>query len=304
MKLFELTAQQLLIMLLYLLLGYFLFRFHVITSKGSRDLAALLVKMVIPAIIINSFCEPFSLQRLEALGSSWILAFLMLALAIGIAKVLYPHAPLENFSVSFSNAGFMGIPLVTAVLGSEAVLYAAPFVALLNVLQWTYGVDMIGEKKSSHSLRKVFWNPPMIAIGIGMILFVTGWGNAVPELLSKTLQGVCALNTPLAMIILGVYLAKENLKTLFTDGRLYQVCVARLILVPLVSLAVLWAIPIQREIALAVLICAAAPVGANVAVYSQLLGKDYVCASKIVVLSTLLSLVCLPMIAMLSQSVL
>ena len=148
MELFGLTAQQLVLMLIYLLLGYELFRFHIITSEGSRDLAALLVKLVIPAIIINSFCVPFAVQKLADLAVSWLLAALLLALAIGIAHILYPHAPLEHFSAAFSNAGFMGIPLVTAVLGSEAVLYAAPFVALLNALQWTYGMDVIREKKT------------------------------------------------------------------------------------------------------------------------------------------------------------
>ena len=268
MELFGLTAQQLVLMLIYLLLGYELFRFHIITSEGSRDLAALLVKLVIPAIIINSFCVPFAVQKLADLAVSWLLAALLLALAIGMAHILYPHAPLEHFSAAFSNAGFMGIPLVTAVLGSEAVLYAAPFVALLNALQWTYGMDVIREKKPPLSLSRIFWN------------------------------------TPLAMMILGVYLAKESPRTLFTDKKLYQVCAVRLLLVPVVSIAVLWALPVRRDIALAVLICAAAPVGANVAAYSQLLNKDYVYASKIVVFSTLFSLICLPLIVIIGQMVL
>lgn len=304
MERFGLTAQQLVLMLIYLLLGYELFRFHIITSEGSRDLAALLVKLVIPAIIINSFCVPFAVQKLADLAVSWLLAALLLALAIGIAHILYPHAPLEHFSAAFSNAGFMGIPLVTAVLGSEAVLYAAPFVALLNALQWTYGMDVIREKKTPLSLGRIFWNPPMVGIGVGLILFVTGWGDAMPALLGNALQGICALNTPLAMMILGVYLAKESPRTLFTDKKLYQVCAVRLLLVPVVSTAVLWALPVRRDIALAVLICAAAPVGANVAAYSQLLNKDYVYASKIVVFSTLFSLICLPLIVIIGQMVL
>ena len=304
MELFFLTTQQLMLMLLYLVLGYALFRFRIITSEGSRDLAGLLVKLIIPAVIVNSFCVPFSMQRLASLGVSWILAALLLALAISVAKVIYPHAPLEHFSAAFSNAGFMGIPLVTAVLGSEAVLYAAPFVALLNALQWTYGMDVIREQKMPLSLQKLFWNPPMVGIGIGLALFATGLGAQVPALFQSALQGVCALNTPLAMMILGVYLAKEDPKTLFVNGKLYQVCAVRLVLVPTLSLAVLWVLPIRQEIALAVLICAAAPAGANVATYAQLLDKDYAYASKIVVLSTLLSLLCLPVLAMIGQWVL
>lgn len=301
MELVFLTVRQLLVMVLYLLVGFFLYRGGVITSAGSKDLAAMLVKLIIPAVIVNSFCVPFSAQSLLSLGQSALLAALMLALAILVARWLYPHAPLENFSAAFSNAGFMGIPLVSAVLGADAVLYIVPFVALLNLLQWTYGADVICEKKTPVTLRQMLWNPPMVGIGIGLVLFVSGLGGALPTVAATMLQGVCGMNAPLAMVVLGVYLARENPATLFNDPRLYVVSAVRLLLVPLLSLLVLWVLPVPRALALAVLICAAAPVGANVAVYAQLYGRNHAYAGKMVVLSTLLSLISLPLVTAAGQ---
>lgn len=304
MELVHLTIQQMIVMLLYLLSGFCLFKTGVVTEEGSKALAAMLIKLIIPMVIVNSFCIPFSLASLLALGQSTLLSAMLLLLAIILARWIYPHAPLENFGAAFSNAGFMGIPLVASVLGSSAVLYAAPFVAMLNLLQWTYGVDTICGRRSCITTRQLLWNPPMVGIALGMILFGTGLGETLPVPIVSTIQGICGLNGPLAMMVLGVYLARENPITLFTSRSLYGISAVRLILIPAVSLFALWALPISSTVALTLLICAAAPVGANVAVYAQLHGKDYAYASKIVVLSTLLSLVSLPLVVAAGQMIL
>ena len=106
------------------------------------------------------------------------------------------------------------------------------------------------------------------------------------------------------MIVLGVYLAKEDPRKLFSSARTYGVSAVRLLAIPLCTLLLVWLIPAQRQASLAVMICAAAPVGANVAVYAQLHGRDHAYASKIVVVSTLLSVITLPAMTILSQRVL
>lgn len=241
MGLVLLTVQQMVVMLLYLLAGFCLFRAGVITDAGSKDLAGMLVKFVIPAVVINSFCIPFSAASLLALGQSTLLAAVLLALSIALAHGMYRRTPLENIGAAFSNAGFMGIPL-------------------------------------------------------GLVLFVSGLGGTLPAPVAATLQGISGLNGPLAMMVLGVYLARENPAALFAARRLYGVSAVRLLLIPAASLLVLWLLPAPRTPALALLLCAAAPVGANVAVYAQLHGKDYAYASKMVVLSTVLSMLSLPLV--------
>lgn len=296
MTIIPLTVQQLVIMFAYLLIGYALFHGGVLTLAGSRDLAGMLVKLIIPAILVNSFCSEFSFARLKALGQSALLSLLLLGLAILAAHWLFRGRPLDDFGAAFSNAGFMGIPLVQAVLGSEAVLYIVPFVAFLNLLQWTYGVSLIRGEKGHIRLKTLVWNPPVAGILLGLALFASGWGNRLPAVLATPLAGICGLNTPLAMMVLGVYLARENPLQLLRDRRLYAACAVRLVLIPALSLLTLTLLPISRDMGLALLLCAAAPVGANVAVYAQLHGQDHTYASKIVVLSTVLSMISLPLV--------
>jgi len=291
-----LIFRQLCIMFLYLLVGFILYRGKIITAAGSKELASLLVHLIIPAVIINSFCRERTSQTLTALGISAAVGVLLLAVSILIAKVLFQNRPIEHFAAAFSNAGFMGIPLIQAALGDGALLYIVPLIAVLNLLQWTYGADVLRQDHAKTNPRSIFVNPIMLGTAIGLFLFFTNLGTKLPDVLGTALNGVCAMNTPLAMLVLGTYLAKEKLSTLFTRGGLYAVSAVRLLLIPAASALALFALPIDSTIKYALLIAASCPVGANVAVYAQLYDKDYAYASQTVVLSTLLSIFSLPLV--------
>ncbi len=293
-----LILHQLCMMFLYLLTGFCLFRQKVLTAVGSRDIASLLVHLVIPAVIIRSFCVPFSKESLAALGISTAAGAVLLFLSVMIARLFFGRKPIEQFAAAFSNAGFMGIPLIQGALGAEAVIFTVPFIALLNFLQWTYGAGILRQKPVKKDLRSMLCNPIMIGTGLGIFLFLTNLGTQLPEVASSALNGVCELNTPLAMLVLGTYLAKERLGDLFTALPLYAVSLVRQLVIPAVSMLILAAVPIDSHIKYALLIAASCPVGANVAVYAQLYEKDYAYAGKTVVLSTLLSLLTLPVIVL------
>lgn len=304
MEMALIVFRQTLVMFLYMLAGFGLFKAGKLTVQGSRDLATLLVWLVLPIVIANSFCVERSMERLAHLLYSSLLGALALLLAMAAARVLYPKAPIEDFAAAFSNAGFMGLPLIQAALGAEAVFYAASFIAMLNVLQWTYGVSLMTGRKAAVSLKNVLCNPIMLGTLAGVALFVTGAGAHLPAVVRSTLQGLGALNAPLAMLVLGCYLAQTQLVSLFTQLKLYGVSAVRLLLIPLLTLLLLWPLPLANEIKLAVFICASAPVGANVAVYAQLQGLDYPYACQIVSLSTLLSVVCLPLMLLAANALL
>ena len=189
----------------------------------------------------------------------------------------------------------MGLPLIQALLGSEAVIYSAPFIALLNFLQWTYGVSVLTGQKGGLTLRKTVTNPILLSLAAGLACFYLR--ITLPGVLSTTVSSVAAMNSPAAMIILGVYLAQTDLRSLFTAPRLYANAAVRLLLIPGLTLALFGLLPASlREARLALLIAASAPVGANVAVYAQLNHLDYTYASKSVCLSTLLSIGTLPLV--------
>ena len=210
---------------------------------------------------------------------------------------------MENFAAAFCNAGFIGIPLVQAVIGEEGVFYVAASIALLNLFQWTYGVYILTGRKDAISLKTVAKNPVVVAILVGVLLFVTRL--PVPGILVSALGYVAGMNTPVAMLLTGTYLAKLSWQKLLLDRRAYGCVLVRLLVIPAAILLVFWALPIQNTpVALAVYLAAATPVGANICVFAQQHRCDYEFSVVTVCLSTVLSIVTVPAMVLLAQAVL
>lgn len=296
MELSWIILNQTLTMALYMLMGYLLFKGKKISIEGSKSLAAILLWLVLPCVIINSFCVAPTGQKAIQLGISAALAALALMLAMAVSHILYRKSPVENFAAAFSNAGFMGIPLVRACFGDDAVFFLVGFVALLNVLQWTYGASMLSRGKARMGLKQILLNPIAIGLFSGIILFATGIGAKLPSVIQNTVKGISSLNGPLAMLVLGVYLGQTDPKAMLITPRLYLLSSVRLILIPVLTLLLLWVIPVDSTIAMTILAAACAPVGSNVAVYAQIYGEDYPYACQTVTLSTILSIISMPLI--------
>lgn len=292
------VLRQIVIMFIYMAIGGLLFQKGLITKEGSKSLANLLLYVVLPCVVVKSFCVARTPERTSGLLVSFLAALGILLLAMAVSHLLFQKNPIDDFGAAFSNAGFMGFPLVAAVQGSEAIFYAAGFVALLNALQWTYGQSLISGDPGYRSPKAILKNPLVLSLLLGILIFC--FEIPVPAIASDLLAALAALNAPLAMVILGVYLAQTDPKTLFNDPHLYVVAAARLVLIPLLTILVLKLLPAQyAAIATTLVIVAAAPIGSNVAVYAQKLGKDYAYAVRGVCLSTLLSVITMPLLMLL-----
>lgn len=292
------VLRQSISMFVYMAIGGLLFQKGLITKEGSKSLANLLLYAVLPCVVVKSFCVARTPERMSGLLVSFLAAFGILLLAMAVSHLLFKKNPIDDFGAAFSNAGFMGFPLVAAVQGSEAIFYAAGFVALLNALQWTYGQSLISGDLSYRSPKAILKNPLVLSLLLGILIFC--FELPVPAIASDLLAALAALNAPLAMVILGVYLAQTDPKTLFNDPHLYVVAAARLVLIPLLTVLVLKLLPAQyAAITTTLVIVAAAPIGSNVAVYAQKLGKDYAYAVRGVCLSTLLSAITMPLLMLL-----
>ena len=292
------VLRQIVIMFLYMAIGGLLFQKGLITKEGSKSLANLLLYVVLPCVVVKSFCVARTPERTSGLLVSFLAALGILLLAMAVSHLLFKKNPIDDFGAAFSNAGFMGFPLVAAVQGSEAIFYAAGFVALLNALQWTYGQSLISGDPGYRSPKAILKNPLVLSLLLGILIFC--FEIPMPAIASDLLAALSALNAPLAMVILGVYLAQTDPKTLFNDPHLYVVAAARLVLIPLLTIRVLKLLPAEyAAIATTLVIVAAAPIGSNVAVYAQKLGKDYAYAVRGVCLSTLLSAITMPLLMLL-----
>lgn len=179
------------------------------------------------------------------------------------------------------------------------MLYVTPFIVGLNVLQFSYGMRLISDKGAHKSIKNFLKNPIFISAVLGVAIFFLQ--IPMPTIISKPIGMVAAMNAPLAMLVMGVYLAQTDFKTLFTTPSLYATSAARLIAVPLVTIVALIFIPTDIDVRQALLIAAACPVGANVAVYTQLAGKNYGYAVQTVVHSTLFCIISLPLVLLAAQ---
>lgn len=293
-------VKQIGIMFVLVFAGYLLFRSRKISTEGSRTLANILVYAVIPCVIVKSFLVEYTYERLKGLILSAVLALMLLVIAMLISHVIFRKNGVAAFASAFSNAGFFGVPLIGATIGEEAVFYAASFIAFLNLFQWTFGVSMISGRMGRITARRVLTAPFMMSVVAGFCLFL---GQVeLPVLLTESLKHIANLNTPLAMFAIGIYLAQIDIKKMFQSMEMYRIAIIRLIVIPLISAAVLMIIPnglLQLKYAL--MLAAACPVGANVAIYAQMYEADYGYAVQTVVISTILCILTMPFVTRSAQ---
>ena len=294
--------RQIAIMALLMAVGIYLSRKGFLSPQGTKDLGAILLRIIIPCVIVKSYITTSSRERLLELALSAGLALVAFILAMGIAYLVYgKRRRIENFASAFCNAGFIGIPLAQAVIGDEGVFYMAASVALLNLFQWTYGVYIMTDRRDSISAKTIVKTPVVIAIVIGIALFLSRL--PVPGILTSTLGYIAGMNTPVAMILMGTYMAKLPWRKLL-DKRAYGCVLFRLVVIPAVVLAVFWALPITNQnVALAAYLAAATPVGANICVFAQQYDCDYEFSVVTVCLSTVLYIVTVALMVSLAQMV-
>lgn len=294
-------VKQILQMFLLAGIGYLLFKGGKISLEGSKTIGNILIFASLPAVIINGFLIERTAEHVSGLLWSALAAAVVVLLSVLISHFVFKRDGVAAFATSFSNPGFFGIPLIVASLGQGAVFYAAPFIAFLNIGQWTYGVSRLNGQPVLQGFqpKKLIKAPFVIAILVGLFLFATQL--PLPALARSVLSTVAGLNTPLAMFTVGVYLAQTDLKKMLGRRRLYLISALRLLVIPAISLLLLKFFPSSMEqMRTVLLIVAACPVGSNVAVYAQLHGKDYPYAVETVVISTILSIVTIPFILYLS----
>ena len=295
-------ARQIVRMFVLAGIGYLLFRGGKISREGSKALGNILIYLVLPAVIINGFLVDRTPEHVMGLLYSTLTAAALLLMSILVSRAFFRKDAIAAFAGAFSNPGFFGIPLILASLGQGAVFYAAGFIAFLNIGQWTYGVSIMNGQPIREGLKpgKLIRAPFVIAVLIGLILFASG--IRLPAIVTDTLSTVTALNTPLAMFTVGIYLAQTDIKRMFTRRSLYAVSAVRLVLVPLIALALLSLLPAAwHDMKMVLLLAVSCPVGSNVAVYAQLHGKDHAYAVETVVISTLLSALTIPALAWLTS---
>lgn len=300
----QIILQQAFIMLVLILIGAGCFRFRLLSQSTVSEISRLVLTVVNPIVILLAYQRELKAELAVNLGWTFLLSVLSYAAAMLISYLAIPdkegrETAIERFSCIYSNCGFMGIPLVQAMFELEGVFYLTAFITIFNILAWTHGVMQISGQHSLHSLKKVLRSPAIIAIALGMFLFFTQL--RLPELLTQPLAMVGELNTPLAMFVAGATIAQTNLPAVLKKPRVFYLCTLRLLIIPAAALLLFLCTPFDSIIEMTVLAAAAAPSAAMCTMQCINYQKNAAYASEIFAMSTLLSILTMPLCMMLYE---
>ncbi len=294
---FEVILNQILAMYSIVLVGVFVYKYKFLNDEAIKQLSSFLLRIVTFFLIANSFITQFSLEDFHDLVISTLLSILVTVVLIVIAHIIYGTRKKEdNFAVSFSNAAFMGVPLVTALFGAKSVLFVAPFFTVHIIAQWTYGIYVLSdnnEKQASNLFKTLATNPAILGTIVGLLILFLN--IPLPDFIRSGLASVASINSPLAMIILGTYIAQLKLSDLTRIKDIALNVSVRLLLMPAVVLFIFYFLPNQyKHLYQVMIIMAATPTAIATSMFIAAYNLNTKYASTLITVSTIISAITIP----------
>lgn len=298
----NIVLNQVIILVLIMLVGFIARKTDIINDTVNKKLSELLLNITSPFLIISSFNFKFSQEILQNVILVLIFSVAIHIISIFLGNILFYKYPdnvkkILKFVAVYSNCGFMGFPIMDSLYGKTGVLYASIYVAVFKVFIWTNGVIIFSGKKDVNSLKKAFINPGIVSVVIGMLIFT--FSITLPYPVSKTIDMVGSMTTPMSMLIIGAILADIDYKSMFSGFALYYVTAVRLLLIPLSSLVVLRFLGFTGILLGSCVLAVAMPAAATTTLFSEIFGGDSALSSRIIAFSTVLSIVTIPLISLL-----
>lgn len=296
------------VIMIFLLMGVGVLsnKLHFVHAETAQDITKILIFIVSPCVIFKAFNRPFSSSSALALLLSFGCIVILFILSIVAARLVFHKRTEANadrkrmleFGAVYSNCGFMGVPLLQAILGTQGIFYGTPYFAVFNLFCWTHGISLYEGRPDRGTVRKVLCNPNIIAIAAGLAVFL--FSIKLPPLVTQGIGYLYDLNTPLSMIVIGNSLASLHPRTLFTDKSIWPGALMRNLAIPLATLALLRFSGLPQTVWMATLLLSACPVAGYCVLFAGVNAKDTVFPTKLVALSTLLSIVTIPLIVSLA----
>lgn len=295
---------QVIILFILILTGVVLAKGKVLTDSGVKSITDMVLYTVTPCVIIKSFIREFDPKLLKDLLITFLIAVLAHIGFIILSKLLLRSSKASEekvlqFGVIFSNCGYMSIPLQQALLGDLGVFYGSSYIAIFNIFVWSYGILLMSGDKKYLTPKKLIVNPGMIGFTVGVIIFLLS--VPVPEIFSQTVGYIAALNTPLPMIIIGYHLYHSNILEGLKNLKCIFAIFVKSVLFPLLALAVMYVCAIRGTMLVSAVISCAAPTAAITTMFSSKFERDTSLSVNMVSLSTLFSLISMPLIITLAE---
>lgn len=305
MDVFLSTLNQMAFLLLLIAVGYLVAKLQAVPHGTSGVLSKLENCVLIPALVLGTFMENFTVDRIGAAWKYLVAGFAVLAVTVPAAILLSRLCAkdsyarnIDTYGLAFSNFGFMGNAVASALFSDVFMEYLV-FVLPFWILIYLWGVPTLlipaeGEKRTLRQRLKSFANPMLIATLVGAVLGLTG--IQLPAFLTSAVSSLGSCMSPIAMLLTGMAIAKINLRETFRNRSIYAVSALRLLAIPLAFVVLFAFLPLDYGIEACTVCALAMPLGLNTIVVPGAYGKDTSMASGMALISHLLSCITIPLV--------
>ena len=292
-----------LLLFLYMLCGVIVSKIGIIRDDNRGVLVRVLMDVAMPMMVLNAFNKPTDPEALKASILVMVIAAASCFVTWGIGTLLWRRQPDNKrkvlmYASMFSNAGNAGLPVLNLVFGPEGVFYGSMYLIPPRILQWTVGMGFFLKPKKGAFVKNVLLNPMVVVVYIGFVLMAFNW--QIPGVFGTAIANLGSMTGPLSMILIGATLAKMKPRALL-DPVVLLVSALRLLIFPMAAALALKALGVDQMTMNLCVILLAMPVASNTAAMAERYGGDFVFASACVSVSTLLSVVTVPVITWLIQ---
>lgn len=305
---FFLTLEKVAVLFLLIVIGFIAGKLKLISEQGQKDITQLVLYVTMPATIFSAMQLEMSQERLNT-------AFLVLGVMVFCYIIMFivgfissKRLPLTKgqkdifqTALLLSNTSFMGYPIIQSLLGQEALFYAVVGAGFIfETVSWSLGVYLIsrnGSESAGFNWKKVVFSPGILSIVVGLIFFGFQW--SVPEPINSVINMMSPATSPLAMIVIGLMLSRSNLKEAFQNKFIYLASALKLLVVPIIITLALKVFGISGPALVIPVIMISMPTATYVAMFSGNYGNDSKFASQIVFMTSLLSMITIPIVTLL-----
>ena len=245
---FYLIFSKVSVIFLLILVGFFLSKRRILSSEGQRELTSLLLYVLLPCTLIKSFDIEYSYDILTRglkmsffMFGIYIISYFLARFISGKYGEPENRKDIHVLSMILPNVGFMGYPIINALIGPDAIIYAVMCNMGFEFFAWTVGINTVSKnspvKVTENPVFSLLKTPAILAILTGMVLFTTPL--YIPEPLISTVNLLAGAMSPVAMIIVGISLANSNLSNIIKNKYIYISSLVRLFAIPLITMLIL-----------------------------------------------------------------
>ena len=286
---------------LILLLGFLLGKLKLISPKTNKDLVNLLLTVFMPASLFLAFPTSYSEETSDLFLSGLLAGFLVMFAVIILSRLIFDKTFFKHeqqrsaaqFALIFNNATFLGYPIIASTFGETGIIPYCGFIIAFNIALFSYGVYLFKHKLDLKLILGVLTNPNIIAVILGVIIFLTGF--TVPSFIKDAVQFTGNATTALSIICVGYMLSNAKIHRLLKKWKLILTALIQLILGPLLTWALLSALNFPSAVIMVCALIQALPTATSLGLFASKYGGDETEASELVTISTLLSIVTMPL---------